>query len=998
MTSTADKIKKRLDGCRPFLAYIRGNALLHDADKVSAAFLSWSLAGGKNATADYPGHDSRENERLEFLENKMGSILPYQNDLQVNFPCPSAATEPTLLRRQAVTDLLAGKLNDTNFINKLRKSCNEDYAKIIAVFDAPNKDEDKEKAMRSFFNGDYTSILKNSNFSDIAKEFNQKKYPWCRSATPGISLFDFYRWHHEPAVRQKTGGQIPTAINLFTAGTAGLDGLDTAYETEPRKGQAKEHHRPIPSKTEFLISTPFGSERRVKLDDAETLAGTLNLTSKVTALNTLLPTSAALTGTDDPFTAIEELETTLQQVFEETIIRTGRPINDITLADHSLSTAALAGAHAARVVLETADAPSDTPYALPLRGKLRTNSSSWPTTAFAIFTCAVNAGRLDEMAMDLKDIAAIRREVECLFDHFITTLTRELPVGGFVYRDQHGAHLVVPVLGNPEFRWLKADCSTRHLSADKSPEVNWSSCGGEEQLSNEDFTNWLFATAEEKLKNLSLNFGSELLIILRHAVIGDELNRLADAISWTRAASFLGTGRPTDQKQDTQVQSFHYPNPVEQPAIRSDLCTVCGLRQQSSNERKCAICQQRVKEYPKKRTGIWKEMPDIRKMAATGADRRLALLSVALDLSPWLSETSNSGIFCYDKGTKNFRKKITDNQRSNSFGRLRRIWRSSQLLLSGLHTLIPSWAETDENGPLPVRTILLQPQDLQVILPAERALPIIDHITDVFHQAFGRVAGRVAIHVSLIVFPFRTPIYLVLDGSRRLVRACLDSHLQACTLQPVSAPPGNPRRTEAWNSRQFTYEMALTTQQEYQPKSSLMGGNDQFHANICTCIDTKGTKTWRFADDLPNGEQTVYMVRNRLSLAEVGSGLVLDELSRPAEELESTRCHSIPLEYWPTLKNLLEIQQRHLSSRQRRSLRSILANRERLWNQNDPTVQMVRELAAELLWRDPGRLGAKKWEDLEETTRQLLIDSCSNGALFFGGLVEKRLMNNTFQD
>jgi hypothetical protein len=82
-----------------------------------------------------------------------------------------------------------------------------------------------------------------------------------------------------------------------------------------------------------------------------------------------------------------------------------------------------------------------------------------------------------------------------------------------------------------------------------------------------------------------------------------------------------------------------------------------------------------------------------------------------------------------------------------------------------------------------------------------------------------------------------------------------------------------------------------------------------------------------------------------------------------------------------------------MAGRQRRRLRAILANRERLWDPDDP----ARKLAIELLWRDPGRLGSSKWNALDDHTRQLLIDSCGNGALFLGGLVKKRLMDSQTQ-
>ncbi|CAK8719077.1 hypothetical protein GMJAKD_08350 [Candidatus Electrothrix aarhusensis] len=128
-----------------------------------------------------------------------------------------------------------------------------------------------------------------------------------------------------------------------------------------------------------------------------------------------------------------------------------RPINDITLADHAISTAALAAAQAARLVLETSIAVKVTEnmyYSLPVRRK---QSRLAPQeTSFAVFSCAINADKLDQMALELKDITALREEVKKLLEYFLTLFSEKHPVGGAVYQDQHGAHMVLPILGESD--------------------------------------------------------------------------------------------------------------------------------------------------------------------------------------------------------------------------------------------------------------------------------------------------------------------------------------------------------------------------------------------------------------------------------------------------------------------------------------------------------------------------------------------------------------------
>ncbi len=53
-----------------------------------------------------------------------------------------------------------------------------------------------------------------------------------------------------------------------------------------------------------------------------------------------------------------------------------------------------------------------------------------------------------------------------------------------------------------------------------------------------------------------------------------------------------------------------------------------------------------------------------------------------------------------------------------------------------------------------------------------------------------------------------------------------------------------------------------------------------------------------------------------------------------------------------------------------------------------------------MLWRDPSRFGPKKWEDglskdnLSEDEKNLLVESCLNGAIFLASAVKKYLQNN----
>ncbi len=818
------------------------------------------------------------------------------------------------------------------------------------------------------------------------RDNNERIQTLSGTSRPLASWYDFAVYHHDyPGYLLN---KAATALLLFTAGTAGVDGLDTQYETENQFSTAigkryHGHHTPeTVADNKVLIATPFGHERKVAIDAAEN-AVPVDLAAKVRDIT-------------DCMEQAETLSRELTPAFRQTIIRTSRPINDVTLADHSLSTAALAVAQGARVALETAVRPEDRAirYCLPTRNISDDPETPCGQTGFAVFTCAVNSGMLDAMALELKDITAIREEVQKLFDVFVRIFTHEYPVGGEVYRDQHGVHVIVPMLGDPTRRWVVDDQDGR---------VRWLK-GGAKGISCLDFVEWLFHKTREALKADPILFGRELLVGCRYAPVLKKLNRLAKAIDWSREISFLSMA--ADRDGDGEKTRFFKPCDPQPGKISDDLCGICSLQQgnRTRKHRKCDTCEQRVQGH--RVSGD--EIGDIEKLARYSSDNRMALLSVGFDLANWLAEETNSGIFSFSKKqtAANLNKERQHHyQRYNSFGRFRRIWRTTTLFMEELREEIQGACKGESGQPYRMRTIFLQPQDMQIILPANLAGKALNLVYEKFSMEFGRVNGRMPFHVSLCIFPFRAPVYLVLDGARRLKESCLQKKFRKTTVrrrEQNTLCRYQIRQTDTgrgpWGrKRKFTHPMPLTWVQEFQPGDVLedFKGNDYFHANIMTALSPP---EWKFAGDFSGTDcQTVYMVDNRLAIVEINSGFCLDELSVLSEDLDLCRCHDIPLDYWPQIKKLLRLESR-ISLTQRRRLRSIIAHREKLWRRHDlpgpdePEKEEFLRRSMETLWRDPSRFGPGGWETMEEDDRNLLVESCMNGALFLASMVEKRLL------
>ncbi len=959
-----------------FLAYVRVNALLHDCDKATSEFLLWSLVENltKDIKAERPTPDKYERHNLPTKDPRRSSELR------------------------------------SEYVNHWK----EHVAKTKKDFDP---DEYIPFPTPYYF----LSYSYSYEIKEKKKKITVRKNSVAKNKTrEGCSLYDFAIYHHDPTYLLEE--DAPTALLLFTSGSGGIDGKDTGYETEMQSVKERGyhgHHSPDTTlKNTVLISTPFGFERPVDIKSAEQ-----KLTGIKEKLKKLV---AALQDDTHPMEATAELEKNLEPPFRESIIRTGRPVNDVTLADHAISTASLVVAQAARVVLETLAPPDRTAsYCLPARR--RTKDSPSQQTGFAAFSCAVNADKLDQMALELKDITAIRKETEKLLKRFLTLFSEEYPVGGTVYRDQHGAHLVVPILGNSAKRWVKGT-EEKLIRIDKpdeqeSPEWEDSPLGA---LTNEEFVQWLFATAKRELQALAfkddpnekVHLGAELLIGLRYNPIMKKLNRLAYAIDWSRKISWLSVAAPRDLRKGEGggcITFFNFLNPPEKKNIDHDLCGVCGIRIGTNRKhRKCDLCEQRSEL----RRVLNNETGDIEKLAGDSVDHRIVLLTVSFDLSNWLSATSNTGIFCHESNKPGEwpNQKTTGYQRFNSFGRFRRIWRSTEIFLKELRNQIREICghSNKENNPYLMRTILLAPQDVQIILPAAKAGKALDAVYKKFTEEFGRVSDRMPFHVSLCIFPFRVPIYLVLEAARRLRDSCLQTKPKQAELHKIDLEDEKSnllrtdiRQDKKGQQRCYSYPLFRSTwRQKYQPPDlNIINGNDQFHANICIERDNQERPTkWMFVGDAAQEgkAQTAWMTDNRLAIVEISSGFSLDELARPSEKLNPSRCHDIPLGYWPCLKELIRLENDNISETQQRRLRSVLAMREKLWHEDDlpgdkerPEEQeeFLRD-SIQTLWRDPSRFGPKKWDSLKDDDKKLLEESCLNGTIFLASVVKKYLQNN----
>jgi hypothetical protein len=65
--------------------------------------------------------------------------------------------------------------------------------------------------------------------------------------------------------------------------------------------------------------------------------------------------------------------------------------------------------------------------------------------------------------------------------------------------------------------------------------------------------------------------------------------------------------------------------------------------------------------------------------------------------------------------------------------------------------------------------ILTEPQVFLALVPAEKALEVVEHIRTEYETQFSKVRNRLPLHLNLVFFQRRTPLYVAMDAARRML-------------------------------------------------------------------------------------------------------------------------------------------------------------------------------------------------------------------------------------
>jgi len=84
----------------------------------------------------------------------------------------------------------------------------------------------------------------------------------------------------------------------------------------------------------------------------------------------------------------------------------------------------------------------------------------------------------------------------------------------------------------------------------------------------------------------------------------------------------------------------------------------------------------------------------------------------------------------------------------------------------------------EEHNYSPVIPLLAEPQIFIALVPADKAMTIITHLRDEYERQMSKVRNRLPLHLNLLTFNRRVPLYVAMDAVRRMLDRKTDSAAQ----------------------------------------------------------------------------------------------------------------------------------------------------------------------------------------------------------------------------
>ncbi len=376
------------------------------------------------------------------------------------------------------------------------------------------------------------------------------------------TIYDFIRYHHD----------VKDGEDSIFKYLEKCDKMDSADD----KGIVRRKQ----SKDNTIISSPFGfpKERidlqclQKRLDDLQHIL--IRIFQKYI--------SGALNIACFRECLINNLKTTYSHALGETRI----PSNDVTLWDHSYSTASLFKSVLCAITL------GESPDAKKLQWRIF--GLCWDGIGF------IEKGR------KIADILQRNKIIEEIKSDLRKKFEEEIPIGNAIYEDNNGLYFTFPALSNDKTKELAENCAKIGLEIIRNKSDN--------EL-------WPFFTLSRASRTLTT---------------------LAEELKFASQKRNIPRMTPKLFIEGKEENRFDNPEtPV--PENGKDICPVCRLRVKPEKDERCDVCEERKKGRLKSWLGNREDTIWIDEVA--DKNNRIALLTLSFNLDKWLDGTMVGTIY-----------------------------------------------------------------------------------------------------------------------------------------------------------------------------------------------------------------------------------------------------------------------------------------------------------------------------------------------------------------
>jgi hypothetical protein len=118
---------------------------------------------------------------------------------------------------------------------------------------------------------------------------------------------------------------------------------------------------------------------------------------------------------------------------------------------------------------------------------------------------------------------------------------------------------------------------------------------------------------------------------------------------------------------------------------------------------------------------------------------------------------------------------------------------------------------------LPAINILSEPNLFMIIVPSDKAVEVVEQVNSTYNEQFSKVQNRLPLHLNLVFFDRRTPLYAVIDTARRMLDRPIPTELYTLSSKPLlQNNEAELRLCRKDNSNGGILSLELTTKVSYR--------------------------------------------------------------------------------------------------------------------------------------------------------------------------------------